>query len=75
MAGSQIAIRTAASALWAAGEAQSSAAAQLRQAEGRFASGVGSFLELDDAQVTVTEAEGQRAVFNPRYELVPGSHG
>jgi hypothetical protein len=23
----------------------------------------------------VTEAEGQRAVFNPRYELVPRSHG
>ncbi len=47
--------------LVAAGEALSNAREQLRLAEGRYETGVGSILELSDAQVALTSA-GQQSV-------------
>jgi outer membrane protein len=46
--------------LEAALEARASAESQLRLAEGRYTAGVGTILELGDAELTFTSAEAQR---------------
>ena len=57
----RLAVRAAKETVVAAGEALTNGREQLRLAEGRFETGVGSILELSDAQVALTSA-GQQAV-------------
>jgi outer membrane protein len=56
----RLAVRAAKAALGAAVEAEVNAREQLRLAEGRYAAGVGSIIELGDAQVAETTAAAQR---------------
>jgi outer membrane protein len=56
----RLAVRAAKASLVAAGEAEANAREQLRLAEGRYAAGVGSIIELGDAQVAATTAEAQK---------------
>jgi outer membrane protein len=62
----QLGIRAAKSSEVAAAEALTNARERLRLAEGRYTSGVGSAIELGDAQVALTTAEAQivQAQFN-----------
>ncbi|MDB4934801.1 MAG: outer rane efflux protein [Labilithrix sp.] len=55
----QLDIRAAKASQVAAGEALTNARERLRLAEGRYASGVGSIIELGDAQVALTTAAAQ----------------
>lgn len=57
----RLAVRAAKETVVAAGEALANAREQLRLAEGRYETGVGSILELSDAQVALTSA-GQQSV-------------
>ncbi len=56
----RLGVRAAKGSLEASGEALSNAREQLRLAEARYEVGVGSILELSDAQVTFTAAGQQR---------------
>ncbi len=56
----RLAVRAAKEALSASEEALASARDQLRLAEGRYETGVGSMLELSDAQVALTSAGQQK---------------
>jgi outer membrane protein len=56
----RLAVRAAKAALGAANEAEVNAKEQLRLAEGRYAAGVGSIIELGDAQVAETTAAAQK---------------
>ncbi len=56
----RLAVRADKEALDAAEEAKESGAGQLRLAEGRYQAGSGSAIELNDAQVALTNAAGQR---------------
>ncbi len=56
----RLAVRAAKAALGAADEAELNAREQLRLAEGRYQAGVGSIIELGDAQVAATTAEAQK---------------
>ena len=56
----RLAVRAAKAALGAAIEAEANAKEQLRLAEGRYAAGVGSIIELGDAQVAATTAQAQK---------------
>jgi outer membrane protein len=53
-------VRDAKEALVSAEEAVTAAHERLRLAEGRYAAGVGSIIELDDAQVAFTNASAQK---------------
>lgn len=55
----RLAVRAAKAAIPAADEAATSAREQLRLAEQRYATGVGSIIELNDAQVAYTSAAAQ----------------
>jgi outer membrane protein len=59
-------VRAAKSSIDAANDALTNARELLRQAEGRYTAGVGTIIELSDAQVTLTNAEAQvvQAQFN-----------
>jgi outer membrane protein len=63
----QLGVRAAKATIGAADEAVASAREQLRLAEQRFATGVGSIIELDDAQVAYTSAAAQGV--QARYNL------
>jgi outer membrane protein len=63
----RLAVRAAKGTIGAADDALSSAREQLRLAEQRYATGVGSIIELNDAQVTYTTAAAQ--VVSARYGL------
>ena len=56
----RLAVRAAKATLGAAGEALVNAQQRLRLAEGRYQAGVGSVIELGDAQVALTTAAAQR---------------
>ena len=56
----RLAVRAAKAAVGAAEEARANASEQLRLAEGRYAAGVGSIIELGDAQVALTNAAAQK---------------
>lgn len=56
----RLAVRAAKAALGAANEAEVNAREQLRLAEGRYQAGVGSIIELGDAQVAATTAAAQK---------------
>jgi outer membrane protein len=56
----RLAVRAAKAALGASGEALVNAQEQLRLAEGRYETGVGSIIELGDAQVALTSAAQQK---------------
>ncbi|HWE31046.1 MAG TPA: TolC family protein [Polyangia bacterium] len=56
----RLAVRAAKAALGAANEAEVNAKEQLRLAEGRYQAGVGSIIELGDAQVAATTAAAQK---------------
>ena len=56
----RLAVRAAAAALGASGEAVTNARERLRLAEGRYQTGVGSILELSDAQLALTNAAAQQ---------------
>jgi outer membrane protein len=56
----RLAVRAAKEALIAAGEALENAQVRLRLAEGRYQTGVGSVIELGDAQTALTNAAGQK---------------
>jgi outer membrane protein len=56
---SRLAVRSARAALEASGEVVLNARERLRLAEGRYQAGLGSGLELSDAQVAVTNAAAQ----------------
>jgi outer membrane protein len=56
----RLAVRAAKAALGAADEAEANARDQLRLAEGRYQAGVGSIIELGDAQVASTTAAAQK---------------
>lgn len=56
----RLAVRAAKAAVVAAQEAERNAREQLRLAEGRYQAGVGSIIELGDAQVAETTAAAQR---------------
>jgi outer membrane protein len=56
----RLAVRAAKAALGAAAEAEANAKEQLRLAEGRYQAGVGSIIELGDAQVAATTAAAQK---------------
>jgi outer membrane protein len=56
----RLGVRAAQATLAAAGEAAEAARERLVLAEGRYQTGVGSILELQDAQVALTTALGQR---------------
>ncbi|HEX3596214.1 MAG TPA: TolC family protein [Polyangiaceae bacterium] len=62
----ELAIQSAKVVIEAAKDATTNAHEQLRLAEGRYESGVGSIIELDDAQLAVQSAEAQsvQAEFN-----------
>ena len=63
---SRLAVRAAKSSIGAADEALTNARLQLKLAEGRYSAGVGSIIELADAQVAYTNARAQvvQAHFN-----------
>jgi outer membrane protein len=63
----QLGVRAAKSTIGAAEDALSNAREQLRLAEQRYATGVGSIIELDDAQVAYTSAAAQ--LVQARYGL------
>jgi outer membrane protein len=63
----RLAVRAAKAAISAAQDATESAHEQLRLAEQRYATGVGSIIELNDAQVTYTAAAAQ--LVQARYGL------
>jgi outer membrane protein len=63
----RLAIRAAKAIIGAAEDAATSAREQLRLAEQRYATGVGSIIELDDAQVAYTSAAAQ--LVEARYGL------
>jgi outer membrane protein len=63
----QLAVRAAKEIIDASDEALTSAREQLRLAEQRYATGVGSIIELDDAQVAYTTAAAQSV--QARYSL------
>jgi outer membrane protein len=63
----RLAVRAAKATIGAAEDAVSSAREQLRLAEQRYATGVGSIIELTDAQVAYTSAAAQ--VIEARYGL------
>jgi len=56
----RLAVRAAKASLGAANEALINADSQLRLAEGRFQTGVGSIIELGDSQVARTNAAAQK---------------
>ncbi len=56
----RLAVRAAKAALSAAGDALVNAQEQLRLAEGRYETGVGSIIELGDSQVALTSAGQQK---------------
>jgi outer membrane protein len=56
----RLAVRAAKAAVGAANEAEANAREQLRLAEGRYQAGVGSIIELGDAQVAATTAAAQK---------------
>jgi outer membrane protein len=56
----RLAVRAAKAGITAAEEALVNARERLRLAEGRYQTGVGSIIELSDAQTTLVTAEGQR---------------
>ncbi len=56
----RLAVRAAKAALGASGEALVNAQEQLRLAEGRYETGVGSIIELGDSQVALTSAAQQK---------------
>jgi outer membrane protein len=56
----RLTVRAASAAVGAADEALVNARERLRLAEGRYAAGSGSIIELEDAQLAVTTAAGQR---------------
>ena len=56
----RLAVRAAKAALDAAGDALVNAQELLRLAEGRYETGVGSIIELGDAQVALTAAAQQK---------------
>ncbi len=56
----RLAVRAAKAALKASGDALVNAQEQLRLAEGRYETGVGSIIELGDSQVALTSAAQQR---------------
>ncbi|HTQ79672.1 MAG TPA: TolC family protein [Thermoanaerobaculia bacterium] len=62
----RLAVRAAKAALAASADALDNAKEQLNLAEGRFETGVGSIIELGDAQVALTSAAQQRvqAIYN-----------
>jgi outer membrane protein len=63
----RLAVRAAKATIGAVDDALASAREQLRLAEQRYATGVGSIIELNDAQVTFTTAAAQ--VVSARYGL------
>lgn len=63
----QLAVRAAKATIGAAQDAVTNAREQLRLAEQRYATGVGSIIELDDAQVAYTSAAAQ--LVQARYSL------
>jgi len=63
----RLAVRAAKATIRAADEAAASSSQQLRLAEQRYATGIGSIIELNDAQVTHTSAAAQ--VVQARYVL------
>ncbi len=63
----RLAVRAAKATIPAADEAASSAHEQVRLAEQRYATGVGSIIELNDAQVAYSSAAAQAV--QARYEL------
>jgi len=63
----QLAVRAAKATIGAAQDAVTNAREQLRLAEQRYATGVGSIIELDDAQVAYTAAAAQ--LVQARYSL------
>jgi outer membrane protein len=65
--GARLAVRAAKASIGAAEQAATSAREQLRLAEQRYATGVGSIIELNDAQVTSTTAAAQEV--QARYSL------
>jgi outer membrane protein len=71
----RVAVEGALAALGAADEALVNARERLRLAEGRYQAGVGSVIELGDAQVALTNAAAQRVtaeytLFNARAQLL-----
>jgi outer membrane protein len=56
----RLAVRAAKEALVASGEALANGSEQLRLAEGRYETGIGSIIELSDAQVAMTSAGYQK---------------
>lgn len=62
----RLAVRAAKASIGSADEALTNAGQQLKLAEGRFSAGVGSIIELSDAQVAYTNARAQlvQAHFN-----------
>jgi outer membrane protein len=63
----QLALRAAKTSIDAADDAVTNAREQLRLAEQRYATGVGSIIELNDAQVSYTSAAAQ--LVQARYQL------
>jgi outer membrane protein len=63
----RLAVRAAKATIGGAEEALTNAREQLRLAEGRYQTGQGSIIELDDAQVAYTTAEAQEV--SARYSL------
>jgi outer membrane protein len=63
----RLAVRASKAGLAAATEALANARERLRLAEGRYQTGVGSIIELGDAQLAATNAGGQRV--RAEYEL------
>ena len=55
----QLAVRAAKAAAIATQELDSAAAERLRLAEGRYAAGAGTIIELEDAQLAATTAKAQ----------------
>lgn len=55
----RLGIRSGKASVAAAEEARAAARERLRLAEGRYAAGIGSVIELGDAQVALTQAAGQ----------------
>jgi len=56
----RLAVRAAKENIVATGEALTNAQERLRLAEGRYQAGVGNVIELGDAQVALTNAQGQK---------------
>lgn len=69
----RLAVRAAKAALSASGEALVNAQEQLRLAEGRYETGVGSVIELGDSQVALTSAAQQKV--QAEYKLAEARAG